>query len=179
MTRRATANFDVTLWDPRPYMDDGQDVPGPPKAASVADAGGSEEPGRGPGVRGASGQGADQAARANPEGPAFSQVLVLKSYRGDVEGEGRALLLTCQADPGDRSAGAGYVASERITGTLDGRRGSFVVHHWGIVASGAPKTAGHVVPGAGTGALAGISGDMEIAVEPGGTHVLRLDYDLE
>ncbi len=124
--------------------------------------------------------GPEDGALAEVAGPALGQVFVLKSYRGDLKGEGRARLLTCQADVDDRSAGAGYIASERISGTLDGREGAFVVHHWGIVASGAaPRTAGHVVPGSGTGDLSGISGEMEIAVEPDGAHVLRLDYEFE
>ncbi len=109
--------------------------------------------------------------------PVFGEVLVTKRYSGDLAGEGRARLLTCQADPADRSLGAGYVASERISATLDGREGTFVLHHWGAVAPGVPpRTGGHVVPGSGTGGLAGLAGEIEIAVAPGGTHTLRLDY---
>jgi len=114
------------------------------------------------------------------EGPALGEVVATKRYEGDLTGEGRARLLTCQADPGDRSAGAAYVASEQVAGTLGDRQGSFVVHHWGVVSPGkAPWTAGHVVPGSGTGALEGLSGQMEIAVAPDGTHTLRLDYEIE
>lgn len=113
-------------------------------------------------------------------GPALGEVVVTKRYEGDLTGEGRARLLTCQADPDDRSAGAGYVASERVSGTLGDRKGSFVLQHWGVVAPGkAPWTGGHVVPGSGTDGLEGLSGQMEIAVAPDGTHTLRLDYEIE
>lgn len=114
------------------------------------------------------------------EGPALGEAVVTKRYEGDLDGEGRARLLTCQADPDDRSAGAGYVASEQVAGTLGDREGTFVVQHWGVVSPGkAPWTAGHVVPGSGTGALAGLSGQMEIAVAADGTHTLVLDYEIE
>lgn len=114
------------------------------------------------------------------EGPALGAATVSKRYAGDLAGEGRARLLTCQVDPADRAAGAGYVASERISGVLHGREGSFVVQHWGLLGPGAaPRTGGHVVPGSGSGDLAGISGEMKIEVAPDGTHTLRLDYALE
>lgn len=112
-------------------------------------------------------------------GPSLGEALVLKRYRGALEGVGRARLLMCRADPASNSENAGYVASERVEGRLDGREGTFVLQHWGVVAAGAPPTtAGHVVPGSGTGELTGLTGSMEIAVTPDGTHALKLDYEL-
>ncbi len=113
------------------------------------------------------------------DGPSLGEAIVLKSYRGELEGEGRARLLMCRADPASNSENAGYVASEQVTGRLAGREGTFVLQHWGVAAAGEPpRTAGHVVPGSGTGELVGLTGTMEISVAPDGTHTLALDFEL-
>lgn len=122
-----------------------------------------------------------------PGGPALGEAVVGKTYRGDLAGTGEARLLMCRAEgevSGEEKAGqgpsdAGYVASEQIVGRLDGREGSFVIQHWGVAAAGAaPWTAGHVVPGSGTGELAGLTGTVEIAVDADGKHTLALDYSI-
>jgi len=111
--------------------------------------------------------------------PSFSKATVLKKFQGDLTGESTAQLLMCQADTSDLSAGAGYVASELVTGQLGGRSGTFVLQHWGVSGGGAPqRTGGHVVPGSGTGELAGLSGEVEIAVDADGAHSLTLTYDI-
>lgn len=113
------------------------------------------------------------------DGPSLGEAIVLKSYRGELEGKGRARLLMCRADPANNSENAGYVASEQVTGRLVGREGTFVLQHWGVAAAGeSPRTAGHVVPGSGTGELAGLTGTMEISVAADGTHTLALDFEL-
>ena len=113
------------------------------------------------------------------DGPSLGEAIVLKSYRGELEGTGRARLLMCRADPANNSENAGYVASEQVTGRLAGREGTFVLQHWGVAAAGeSPRTAGHVVPGSGTGELAGLTGTMEISVAADGTHTLALDFEL-
>lgn len=111
--------------------------------------------------------------------PLFSRARVRKAFSGDLEGESDAELLMCQADPQDLSAGAGYVASERFRGTLDGRSGSFVLQHGGLSGGGAPpRTFGNVVPGSATGQLAGLSGTVEISVDEEEAHTLTLAYEL-
>jgi hypothetical protein len=72
---------------------------------------------------------------------------------------------------------AGYVAIERVTGTLDGREGSFVIQHDGLMNRGAPTLVIHVVPDSGTGALTGLAGRMGIRIE-GGQHFYDFDYTL-
>jgi hypothetical protein len=111
-------------------------------------------------------------------GARLYRATVRKTFRGALEGESMAQLLMCMASPDDYHAGAGYLASERVTGRLGGRAGSFVIQHWGLSGAGqTPSTAGHVVPGTGTGELAGLTGTLEIRVE-GKAHTLILDYDL-
>ena len=112
-------------------------------------------------------------------GPALSRAKVRKAFRGDLVGESTAELLMCQADPANLNAGAGYIASERVVGKLAGREGSFVMQHWGVSGGGAaPKTAGFIVPGSGTGQLVGLTGDIQVEVGPGGEHTLTLDYQI-
>ena len=48
-----------------------------------------------------------------------------------------------------------------------------------VVAGALPRTAGHVVPGSGTGELASLSGTMEIHVDADGKHTLALDYQVD
>ena len=72
---------------------------------------------------------------------------------------------------------AGYVAMERVTGTLNGHPGSFALQHSGTMRRGEPSLTVTVVPDSGTGRLTGLSGTMEIVVE-GGKHEYRFRYSL-
>ncbi|MDQ3368974.1 MAG: DUF3224 domain-containing protein [Myxococcota bacterium] len=72
---------------------------------------------------------------------------------------------------------AGYVAIERVTGTLEGRRGTFVLQHSGVMMRGALALTVTVVPDSGTGELRGISGRMAIQVVEG-QHRYELEYEL-
>ena len=113
------------------------------------------------------------------EGPFLSEARVVKRYKGDLDAEGRVRLLMCRASAEGPLENAGYIASEQVSGTLGGREGTFVLHHWGIAEAGAPpSTGGHVVPGSGTGGLAGLSGTVEIHVDEDGKHTLALDYQI-
>jgi hypothetical protein len=111
-------------------------------------------------------------------GPIHSSAVVRKEFKGDLEGTSVADLLMCQTDAADLARGAGYIASERVEGTLDGREGSFVMHHWGVSIDDARETGGHVVPGSGTGDLEGLQGQARISVNERGDHTLTLDYEL-
>ena len=70
---------------------------------------------------------------------------------------------------------AGYVAIERVEGTLGGRRGSFMLQHSGAMTRGAPTLTVTVVPDSGTEQLAGLSGQMAIIIE-GKTHKYEFEY---
>ena len=72
---------------------------------------------------------------------------------------------------------AGYVAVERIDGTLDGRRGSFLTQHNRILDRGKPSLTLTVVPDSGTGELEGLRGRMAIGIV-GGKHYYTLEYTL-
>lgn len=122
----------------------------------------------------------DQAPYGEPvAGQHLSRATVRKAFRGDLDGESTAELLMCQADASNLGAGAGYVASELVKGTLAGRAGTFVMQHWGVSGGGgAQLTGGRVVPGSGTDELAGLSGTVEISVDDDGAHEITLDYQI-
>ena len=107
-------------------------------------------------------------------GSALGRLSLDKQFHGDLEGVGKGEMLTAMTDV---KGSAAYVAIERVTGTLHGRRGSFVVVHRGIMAKGAQELALTIVPDSGTGDLAGLSGQMAINIV-GGKHSYELDYTL-
>ena len=72
---------------------------------------------------------------------------------------------------------AGYEAIERVTGSLEGRKGSFVLQHFGLMTRGVSELTVTVVPDSGTGELEGLSGTMTSRVE-GVEHSYEFDFDL-
>jgi Protein of unknown function (DUF3224) len=94
-----------------------------------------------------------------------------KQFRGALEATSKGEMLTAM---GSVKGSAGYVAIEVVTGTLDGRRGSFALQHMGVMNRGAPTLTVSVVPDSGTGELEGISGKMNIIIAEG-----KHSYDFE
>jgi hypothetical protein len=90
-----------------------------------------------------------------------------------MEGTSVARLLTAGGE-----GGQGYVASEVVTATIDGRSGSFVLQHGGIGSSDGAILFqfGMVVPGTATGELAGLTGTARY--EHTDSHA-RVTLDLE
>ena len=108
-------------------------------------------------------------------GPALTRIAIRKAFEGDLSGESVGEGLFCGVDAPE--AGAGYVVSERVTGRLGGRAGTFVLQHGGVMApEAAPRSFGHVVPGSGTGALTGLRGDVSFDVSDDGVHTVVLEY---
>ncbi len=105
----------------------------------------------------------------------YGRMTLSKHYHGALEATADGEMLT----GGDPKAGtAGYVAIERVEGTLDGRAGAFQLMHWGTMDGGKFELKVGVVPGSGTGALAGITGTMTIEIAAGGKHSYALVYEL-
>lgn len=94
-----------------------------------------------------------------------------KRFHGGLDAVGAGEMLTGM---GAVAGSAAYVAIERITGTLDGRSGSFLVVHRGVMTRGAPELLVSIVPDSGTGELLGIAGSMTLIVG-GGQHDYRID----
>jgi hypothetical protein len=97
-----------------------------------------------------------------------------KQFQGDLEGTSKGEMLGA----GSLATGtAGYVAIEQVTGSLQGRTGSFALQHFGTMEDNKFDLVVKVVPGSGSGELTGISGSMQIIVA-NGKHAWKFDYTL-
>jgi len=112
----------------------------------------------------------------NSDDPLLNRMLLDKHYHGDLEGTGKGQMLT--AGTSVKGSGA-YVAIEKVTGTLQGHTGTFVLQHTGIMNNNAPQLTISVVPDSGTGQLAGIAGKMTIKIAPDGKHSYEFEYTLK
>lgn len=109
------------------------------------------------------------------EAAGIGRLALDKRYRGDLEATSVGQMLALH---GDATGSAGYVAIERIRGTLHGRRGEFAAQHFGLMARGEKTLRIDIVPDSGRGELVGIRGTMDIRIESGGAHFYALDYVL-
>lgn len=117
-------------------------------------------------------QGGDDGA---PDGPALARMSIDKQFEGDLQGTSKGEMLTAAGSTHKDSAG--YVAVERVTGTLHGKKGSFALQHSGIMTRGAPQLTIAVVPDSATGELTGLAGSMTIRIE-GKKHYYEFRYTL-
>lgn len=108
------------------------------------------------------------------EGAPVGRLSIDKLFQGDLEGTSIGEMLSAGTDV---KGSAGYVAIERVTGTLHGKRGTFVLQHNGIMTRGVPQLSCTVVPDSGTGELTGLSGSLAINIVEG-KHLYEFDYTL-
>lgn len=106
--------------------------------------------------------------------PTVGRMSIEKEFRGDLEGTSRGQMLAVMTDV---KGSAGYVAMERVSGTLDGRSGTFALQHSGTMTRGEARLDVTVVPDSGTGQLTGLSGKMSINIA-GGQHSYDFEYTL-
>jgi hypothetical protein len=104
-----------------------------------------------------------------PAAGALGRIVIGKQFHGALAAASAGEMLSALTDV---KGSAGYVALERVTGSLDGKVGSFVLQHSGTMTRGAPQLTITVVPDSGTGELSGLTGSMAIAITEG-----RHDYD--
>jgi hypothetical protein len=107
-------------------------------------------------------------------GMTLSRVSIDKLYQGKLEGASTVEMLSALTAI---EGSAGYVAIERVVGKLEGRAGSFVLQHSGIMTRGKPELHVTVVPDSGTGELEGLTGHMTIEIVDG-KHLYLFDYAL-
>jgi hypothetical protein len=108
------------------------------------------------------------------EGLTLGRMLIEKKFHGDLAAASSGQMLTGMTEV--KGSGA-YVAIERVTGTLNGRSGSFILHHLGIMERGAPRLNVTVVSDSGTRELTGIAGTMTILIADG-KHSYEFAYTL-
>lgn len=111
---------------------------------------------------------------AEGEEPGIGRMLLDKQFHGELEATSKGQMLAAGTAV---QGSAGYVAMERVTGTLHGRRGSFVLQHIGSMSRGAPSLSVTVVPDSGTEELTGLSGKMNIVIEQG-KHEYEFEYEI-
>jgi Protein of unknown function (DUF3224) len=109
------------------------------------------------------------------DGPNLVQIHVTETFSGDIEGEGVVRFL--QAVRTDESAS--FVGIERVTGSIDGRQGSFLLQDAGTLEGQAVKGDWFVIPGSGTGDLTGLRGEGGFSAQLGQHASITLDYWFE
>lgn len=103
--------------------------------------------------------------------PALARLVLDKQFHGDLEATSKGQMLSAGTAV---QGSAGYVAIERVTGTLHGKSGSFVLQHNATMDRGKPSLNIIVVPDSGTGDLTGLTGKMSIEIADG-----KHSYDFE
>jgi Protein of unknown function (DUF3224) len=115
-----------------------------------------------------------QPSVENVGDPSVGRLSIDKQFHGDLDAISKGEMLAAGTDV---KGSAGYVAIERVTGTLHGRIGSFALQHCGVMTRGAPQLSITVVPDSGTGQLIGLAGKMTINIVEG-KHSYDFEYTL-
>jgi uncharacterized protein DUF3224 len=115
-----------------------------------------------------------QAPDGKFEDPTLGRMTIEKQIHGDLEATSKGTMLTAGTDV---KGSAGYVAIERVTGTLHGRTGTFVLQHTGTMNRGTYQLSITVVPDSGTGQLLGLTGKFNITIADG-KHSYDFEYTL-
>ncbi|MGZ3419054.1 MAG: DUF3224 domain-containing protein [Polyangiales bacterium] len=104
----------------------------------------------------------------------LGRMIIDKQFHGPLEAVSKGQMIAAGTDV---KGSAGYVAIERVTGSLEGKTGSFLLQHSGLMNRGVGELIIRVVPDSGSGELMGISGTMGIDIVDG-QHFYRFDYTL-
>ena len=115
----------------------------------------------------------EQTFAEGDDQPKLTQTIATKTFTGDIEGEGTVAYLMVYRPDGSTI----ITGFERVVGSVGGRAGSFVFRHEGTDQDGAAAVTCTVVPGSGTGELAGLTGEGRFAATSM-TVELTFDYRL-
>ena len=116
----------------------------------------------------------DEEPFDEPEnGPKLTRAHVRRSFHGDLSGTGNLMYVMTHLD-----TGASFTGFEKVVGSLGGRTGSFVLRHTGSYDGGKATAEYEVVPGSGTGELAGLSGTGGFSAGHAEEHDMTLDYQV-
>ena len=107
-----------------------------------------------------------------PSDPPLGRMSFDKQFHGGLDGTSKGEMLA--TGNGEKGSSGGYVALEQFTGTLDGRKGTFILQHSGTLDRGAHHLTITVVPDSGTGELVGLTGHFSIMIADG-----KHSYDFE
>jgi hypothetical protein len=112
---------------------------------------------------------------ARPEAAFLGRLTIAKTFSGPLTGTSVGQMLAASTAV---AGSAGYVALEQVTGTLEGKAGSFMLQHSGHANRGANTLRVNVVADSGTGQLSGLTGEVQIIRTDTGTHQYVFDYEL-
>jgi hypothetical protein len=112
------------------------------------------------------------------EGPVLTRIHVEESFSGDITGAGVVEFLQA-AEAAQAEGPASFVGIERVTGELGGRRGTFLLQDAGTVRGSVVSGDWFVIPGSGTGELAGLRGEGGFRANLGESAQVHLDYWFE
>ena len=115
-----------------------------------------------------------QSSDEDADGTGLGRLTLDKQFHGDLSATSSGEMLSAGTSV---KGSAGYVAIERVRGTLDGHSGTFILQHSGTMTRGTPQLTITVVPDSGTGGLEGISGMMTINIV-NGKHFYEFEYAL-
>ena len=108
------------------------------------------------------------------DGIQLGRMSIDKTFHGDLSAQSKGEMLSAMTTT---KGSAGYVAIEQTSGTLNGKKGSFVLQHFGTMSNGNERLILEVVPDSGTGELVGLSGQMAIIIKDG-KHYYEFDYEV-
>ncbi|MGA7437000.1 MAG: DUF3224 domain-containing protein [Luteibacter sp.] len=112
----------------------------------------------------------------NGQGSVLGQMSLEKTFHGGMSGTSRGTMLT--ASSVEKADSGVYVAVERFSGTVDGKKGSFALAHRGVQAHGKRELLITIVPDTGSDELMGIAGTFTIDIGADGAHSYDLAYTL-
>lgn len=107
-------------------------------------------------------------------GVKLGRMSIQKTWNGELKAKSKGEMVSAMTPV---KGSAGYVAIEQVTGTLAGKKGSFVLQHFGIMDKGKDRLILEVVPDSGTDELQGLTGRMAIRIEQD-THFYDFEFDL-
>jgi hypothetical protein len=120
-------------------------------------------------------QWAEKPYREFEGGGKLTKASVTQSFTGDIEGEGAVEYVMCYPNPNSAS----YVAMQLVNGTIDGKKGSFVLQVSGKYDGDIASGEWFVVPGSGTGELSALRGEGGFSAPHGSQAHYTLEYRFE
>ena len=107
-----------------------------------------------------------------PAGSTHGRLSLDKVYTGDLDATGKGEMIAIRPD----AQGSGvYMAIERVSGVMNGKRGAFSLAHLGVMNRGTPDLSIDIVPDSGDGDLAGIAGKLTLTIA-NGVHAYDIEY---
>lgn len=114
------------------------------------------------------------AMEGQPGGAKLRRISINKTISGDLVAVTTGRMLNAMTNV---EGSAGYVAIDRVEGSLHGKKGGFVLQHLGTMNRGAPLLLVTVVPDSGTDELVGLAGEFKIIIV-NGKHSYEFSYSL-